>query len=66
MHCYATCYGPQLNPGTHMIVINKFNEKGWRIAANGVVFSSNPISNVYKKLKLIGTVSDMWKNTVYS
>ena len=49
-----------------MIVINKFNEKGWRIAANGVVFSSNPTSNVYKKLKLIGTVSDMWKNTVYS
>lgn len=49
-----------------MILINKFNESGWRIAANGVVFSSNPTSNIYKKLKLMGTVSDMWKNTVYS
>ncbi|KAJ1512300.1 Glycoside hydrolase 2 (Mannanase, beta-galactosidase) [Coelomomyces lativittatus] len=67
MHCLASCYGPMAAPNTGVCAFQTLNvdKRTFCIAASGVVVDLNQSLPLVKKLKLVGTPAQIYKNTAY-
>jgi len=65
--CTATFYGYQVPPNTGFLAIQRIsgNIPGFRIAASGVTLELNDSFEIVKKLKLVGTPTQIYKNTAF-
>lgn len=65
--CMATFYGYQVPPNTGFLAIQRIsgNIPGFRIAASGVSLELNDSFDIVKKLKLVGTPTQIYKNTAF-
>jgi ribosome biogenesis protein BMS1 len=57
MHCLACVWGPLAPPNTGVLAVQRLEggQRGWRVAATGVVLQLDASLRVVKKLKLVGT-----------
>jgi ribosome biogenesis protein BMS1 len=65
MHCHATIYGPVCPPNTGVLAYQSLSndERGFRMAATGIILELDHSFQVVKKLKLIGTPEKIFKHT---
>ena len=65
MHCSATIYGPVCPPNTGVLAYQSLSndQRGFRMAATGIILELDHSFQVVKKLKLIGTPTKIWKHT---
>jgi ribosome biogenesis protein BMS1 len=67
MHCTASFYGPVVPPNTGFCAFRSVAEgqRGFRIAATGTVLEFDQSVVAVKKLKLVGTPYEIYKNTAF-
>lgn len=67
MHCIGTFYGPLVAPNTGFCAMQSFSNtnKGFRIAATGVVLDADENTEIVKKLKLTGHPYKIFRNTAF-
>merc|ERR1712110_668492 len=67
MHCYATFYGPQVPPNTGILAIQRLPGRvsGFLICATGITLDFNKSFVIFKKLKLVGNPTKIYKNTAF-
>ena len=67
MHCICTFYGPLVPPNTGILAFQTTNDKttNFRISLTGVSLELQAMSDVVKKLKLVGHPKKVFKNTAF-
>lgn len=67
MHCTCSFYGPLVPPNTGVLAYLKPSRHtaGFRISLTGLTIEVLTTSNIVKKLKLVGTPTEIHKNTAY-
>jgi ribosome biogenesis protein BMS1 len=67
MHCTCSFYGPLVPPNTGVLAYLKPSRHtpGFRISLTGLTIEVLSTSNIVKKLKLVGTPTEIHKNTAY-
>ena len=66
-HCFATIYGPMVNPNSGVLAFQNLRDRdvGFRVAATGTVLELDATFKVVKKLRLIGEPYRIFKNTAF-
>jgi hypothetical protein len=67
MHCLACVWGPLAPPNTGVLAVQRLEggQRGWRVAATGVVLQLDASLRVVKKLKLVGTPYKIHRHTAF-
>ena len=66
-HCFATIYGPIVNPNSGVLCFQNLVDRDvdFRVAATGTVLELDASFKVVKKLRLIGEPYRIFKNTAF-
>ncbi|TKR88061.1 hypothetical protein L596_012359 [Steinernema carpocapsae] len=67
MFCHGAFYGPFTAQNMGFVALQSVDEriKGYRIAASGVILHMDPNIKIEKKLKLVGTPTEIHKKTAF-
>eukprot|EP01054_Gregarina_sp_Poly1_P005693 Gregarina_sp_Poly_1__5692@NODE_2_length_28028_cov_167_134223_g1_i0_p2_GENE_NODE_2_length_28028_cov_167_134223_g1_i0NODE_2_length_28028_cov_167_134223_g1_i0_p2_ORF_typecomplete_len1075_score187_84RIBIOP_C/PF04950_12/7e02RIBIOP_C/PF04950_12/2e77AARP2CN/PF08142_12/6_3e24PduVEutP/PF10662_9/1_1e12GTP_EFTU/PF00009_27/9_2e10AAA_22/PF13401_6/2_1e05AAA_16/PF13191_6/4_1e05Adeno_IVa2/PF02456_15/2_4e05NACHT/PF05729_12/0_00018NACHT/PF05729_12/6e02AAA_30/PF13604_6/8_8e05KAP_NTPase/PF07693_14/0_0002KAP_NTPase/ len=67
MHCLSIFYGHAAPPGTGILAIKHSGDKlaDFRISLTGVVIENDPNPSIFKKIKFLGSPSEIKRNTAF-
>ncbi len=67
MHCYASFYGPLVQPNTGVLAFQRTNNTnvGFRLSLTGTALDLEATSTIVKKLRLVGHPTKVFKNTAF-